>query len=154
MPTKTYPPTSDWQDKMHGNISKAVIQLSYRDCTQGKTELIKNAITDLSTKLFNQNITLIISSPIPYPALTNRAFSRAYSINNWLIDFCVDNDIPLIDNFHSLSNSRQLFTHDGYDLTHIGSKMIGKVISETLTALSPKWLPRLPVMKINTAFQS
>ena len=123
---------------MNGNISAVVIQLSYRDCTQGKTELIKDVISNLSTKLFSQNISLIISSPIPYPALTNRAFSRAYSINNWLIDFCIDNDIPLIDNFHSLSNNRQLFTYDGYELTLTGAKMIGKIISETLTALSQR----------------
>ena len=121
--------------KLNGNVNHVIIQLGYRDCTQGKTELIKKAVSDLSNELFSQNITLIISSPIPYPSLTNHAFSRAYSINNWLIDFCVENDITLIDNFYSLAKDKELFTHSGYELNPTGSQMIGKVISETLSTL-------------------
>ena len=77
-----------------------------------------------------------MSGPIPYPSLPNTAYSRAYSINDWLIDFCTDNDVLFIDNLTSLSNNMQLFHQKGYELNQTGSETIGKVISETLSTLS------------------
>ena len=125
-------------DKMHRNMEYVVLQVSHHDCTQGKTELIKQTISNFSSQLFSQNVNLVISGPIPYPSLANSAYSRACTINNWLIDFSTDNDILFIDNLTSLSRNKYVFKENGYELNPTGCEMIGKVIFETLLALSQR----------------
>ena len=124
-------------EKMQDNPNSVVLQVSTLDCIHGRTEVIKQRINDFAEALYNRGMSLVLSGPVPYPSLSNGAFSRAWAINQWLIDFCDAYELPLVDNFIFLkkSGNENYFFRNGRGLNQRGSDMIGKAITEHLTLL-------------------
>ena len=86
--------------------------------------------------LYEKGVPVILSGPVPYPSLSNQAFSRALAINEWLTDFCMENEIVFLDNFGFSSCKENCFMRNGNELNKRGSDMLGAAIFENLTAMS------------------
>ena len=112
-----------------------VLQFTVRDCIKGRTEEIKRKMAQFYETVYSKGITLTLSGPVPYPSLSNEAFSRAYAINQWLFDFCTDNEILLVNNFSFISCPDNLFMNKGRELNQRGSDMIGGALCDALTAI-------------------
>ena len=72
-------------NKNHRNVKSMILQISANHIENGKSEIIKDTLMNLSTEMAQKGIKVIISSPIPYSALNGESFSRLCALNNWLL---------------------------------------------------------------------
>ena len=73
-----------FSSKLHRNINKVILQLGYQDFRAGKSELLKRDILHLLHQMEEKSVEVVLSGPIPYPSMTNIAFSRMYAFHDWV----------------------------------------------------------------------
>ena len=115
--------------KLHKNATRLIMQFGYQDFRVGNSEVLRKDVLHLLEKMKQSGIEVILSGPIPYPAMTNLSFSRMYAFHTWL----QEQKVSYVSNFGEFwDNSIDLFLDDGFTLSNKGILTIERNISACL----------------------
>ena len=100
-----------------------------------KTEEMKERYQRFIRAVDFREIKLILSGPCPYLLTSLEAFSRAFSINKWLVNILPKTDgLVVVDNFSSFWQKPNLFSTDCDELNREGCRVLQQNIIYAMQA--------------------
>ena len=109
-----------FMDRLHNKATKLIFQLGYQDFRAGKSEIIKKDILQLLNTMEQRHIEVILSGPIPYPAMTSMSFARMSAIHRWL-KCALPENVTYVSNFDAFQEDPGLFMENGFTLNDTGN---------------------------------
>ena len=94
----------------------------------------------LANSIESQNKKCMFSGLLPTLHTHSELFSRLFSTDNWIRNFCIACGYGYIDNFDSFWNIPKLF-HDKIHLNNKGKKILASNIISQLSKLSESGIP-------------
>ena len=100
-----------------------------------KTEVMKERYQRFIRAVDFREIKVILSGPCPYLLTSLEAFSRAFSINKWLVNILPKTDgLVVVDNFSSFWQKPNLFSTDCDELNREGCQVLQQNIIYAMQA--------------------
>ena len=124
--------TQFFLDKFHKNANTVVLHCTTSDMEFSKSEVIKTAYKKFASNLQDQNISLILSGPIPFPNMNSETFSRLCNINAWLHEFCSEANIKFLDNVDLFWKKPRCFSKNRKFLNNEGTQLLETKLTTVL----------------------
>ena len=125
--------TADYYLNKFPNIKHVVFQAVHSDMIDKGSEELKVQYRKLISSVKASHAKLLISGPIPDPLMISESFSRASSVNDWLIKQVEDGFMSVIDNFKLFWNKPYFFQTRS---SILGKQGINKLQSAMNSSLS------------------
>ena len=110
--------------KVYPNLKTAIIHVGVNNLKDRQSSSLFTQFEELFSTMKTQNIKLVVSGPIPTPAMKTEIFSRTVDLNLWLTKWTKDNDIMYINNFNLYWAQKDLFEPLGRYLNCQGAQVL------------------------------
>ncbi|XP_076015000.1 uncharacterized protein LOC143007485 [Genypterus blacodes] len=114
------------------NFDNVVIHVGTNDTRMRQSEVTKSSLArvcDLARKVCQHRV--IVSGPLPAKGNDER-FSRLFSLNRWLANFCKEQNLVYVDNWASFWGKPDWLKRDGLHPNAPGAHLLSKNINHAL----------------------
>ena len=128
---------TEYFSEKHCDLKTVIIHAGINDVRYGKkTEEVKTGFKQLYEKTIFLKKQLVISGPVPTSNCTSNHFSRISALNEWLIKWSNENEIPFVNNFQYEWDDQKLLNRFKTNLNHKGRVQLASNIEEELSKLN------------------
>ena len=113
------------------DVKTVIIHSSAADMEGGNTESIKKEYHLLNIAVSGYKAKLVLLSPIATPNLSNRAFSRMVTVENWFFNLKKQKNLFIIDNTN-FWNETSLFDFRSETLNTAGADLLARNILKSV----------------------
>ncbi|XP_057178262.1 uncharacterized protein LOC130556567 [Triplophysa rosa] len=119
--------------KANRKFSKIVIHVGTNDVRLRQSEITKDNIKEVCELASMMSDTVIFSGPLnAYRG--DEIYSRLSSLNGWLSEWCLQNDIVFINNWKSFEGRPDLLKRDGLHPSWAGTSILSRNMAKSLNA--------------------
>ena len=111
---------------------KIIIHVGGNDTRRRQSEVTKVGVESLCTFAKTMSDSVVFSGPLP-DLTSDDMFSRMSSFRRWLVRWCPDNDVGLVDHWNTFWGRSGLISRDGIHPTLEGSALISKNLTSFIT---------------------
>ncbi|XP_056613942.1 uncharacterized protein LOC130429417 [Triplophysa dalaica] len=123
--------------KEDARVGAVVLHAGVNDVRMRQSEILKRDFRSLVDTVRNASPTarIIVSGPLPTYRRGNEKFSRLFTLNNWLMSWCIEQKLLFVNNFDLFWERPRLFRPDGLHPSSIGAEILSDNISKTLRTI-------------------
>ncbi|XP_056611427.1 uncharacterized protein LOC130427781 [Triplophysa dalaica] len=90
--------------KEDARVGAVVLHAGVNDVRMRQSEILKRDFRSLVDTVRNASLTarIIVSGPLPTYRRRNEKFSRLFTLNNWLMSWCIEQKLLFVNNFGSV----------------------------------------------------
>ena len=121
--------------KLYKNIRTVISHVGMNDLKDRNNSELHKHFEKMYANMKKLNVKLVISGPLPTPAMSMEIFSRIAELNEWLIKWTTEHKIDFVDNFDTFWGQPHLFTYSGKNLNKLGALTLSNQIRSSVKHL-------------------